>query len=550
MGRFSFVAATPDNQRRQGVLEALDENHAVLALRRQGLVVVDVAPATSLSSIWAFLNREIRIGSGIKPAELASLTLEWGTLIEAGVKVDEALRLSLEGRYRASLKKILGEIRHQVTEGSALCEALAAHPQAFPAGYVALVQAAEAAGALGPSLCRMADDLLLRRNVADDVRNALFYPVFLFATASAAITVLLVVVVPNLESLYGDRDPATFPLVTRIVIAVSRMLRENGALILWLATGAACLILLLSLTAQGQKLRDRWLPRLPVFGAIIQLIEISRFLHTFSILLGGGVPAAKAMSHAVKSVGNSMFRIRLEASRQEALVGAPIADALVRSAVLPADALSLIRTGERTGQLAHTMGRAASIQEGARSGNSRLSPSLSRRCSPCSSASSPGSSSTRCSPPSSASTNSPWVSHVIFNSTDITTVHARREGDDPLGSPRRHGDPGTACSSRVNAADGLSRPGQDGYRPVADPGAFHRPRPLPHRRRTPADQRRGSRRAHAAIPELKELARTLPAQGKRARRSMGTAFRAPVTRRAWGIRPCEPGRRRCHRRKR
>ena len=363
MRRFSFVAATPDNQRRQGILEAHNEDEAVLALRREGLVVVNVASVTPLSSIWTSLNREVRLGAGITRAELAGLTLEWGTLIEAGVKVEEALQLSADGSYRTSVKAIVKEIRHQVTEGAALHEALAAHLRIFPASYVALVQAAEMAGALGPSLCRMAEDLMARRNVAEDVRNALLYPAFLFVAASVAIAILLVVVVPTLEDLYGDRDPATLPAATRIVIAVSRGLREGGPLMIWLAIGVACLILLLLTTAPGKRLRDRWLPRLPLIGTVIQSIEVSRFLHTFSALLGGGVPVAMAMSHAVKAVGNSAFRDGLEASRKEILVGAPIADAVARAGVLPADALSLIRTGERTGQLAHTMDRAATIHE-------------------------------------------------------------------------------------------------------------------------------------------------------------------------------------------
>ena len=63
MRRFSFVAATPGNERRQGILEAQDEGEAVLCLRRQGLVVVDVAPATALSAIWATLNSQVRIGA-------------------------------------------------------------------------------------------------------------------------------------------------------------------------------------------------------------------------------------------------------------------------------------------------------------------------------------------------------------------------------------------------------------------------------------------------------------------------------------------------------
>jgi type II secretory pathway component PulF len=363
MARFRFVGVTAGNERQEGVLEADAVSDAAASLRRRGLFVVRVEPESQKRSLWATLNRDVALSSPIPRRALVSLTLEWAGLLEAGVTLDEALALSASGKRAAGVLKTVRSIREAVKGGASLHEALKSHPRCFPPVYVALVQAGEAAGALGPALRRLAKDLEAGQEFSEKIRGALLYPIFLVVTATGAIVVLLTVVVPNLEELVTERGADTLPFATKAVIAVSHALRDFG-----LISAAAMLVAVLvgAIAVRTEAVRrrlDRLLLRLPVMGSLVRASNAGRYLRTLSALVGGGVALPRALPLAVPALSNTALAADIDAAHQKVLVGAAFGDALAASGALPDDALVLARMGERTGKLADALGHAASLME-------------------------------------------------------------------------------------------------------------------------------------------------------------------------------------------
>ncbi|PZQ11879.1 MAG: hypothetical protein DI565_16995 [Ancylobacter novellus] len=363
MARFRFVAATAGNDRREGALEAATVAEAAAELRRRGLFVVRLDPETSSRSLWATLNRDVAFAKPISSRELVSLTLEWAGLLEAGVTLDEALALSSAGRRPAGVLKVTAAIREAVKGGAALHEALKGHPRCFPPVYVALVQAGEAAGALGPVLRRLAKDLEGAQDFSEKIRGALLYPAFLVVTATGAIVVLLTVVVPNLEELVSERGSETLPLMTRAVIAISHALRDYGLAAAALLAAALVLGALSARVPATRRLMDRAVLTLPIAGELARASDAGRYLRTLSALVGGGVALPRALPLAAPSIGNGALNRDVEAAHAKILVGTAFGDALAASRALPDDALVLARMGERTGKLAEALGHAASLLE-------------------------------------------------------------------------------------------------------------------------------------------------------------------------------------------
>jgi type II secretory pathway component PulF len=204
----------------------------------------------------------------------------------------------------------------------------------------------------------------MQRRTREEVRNALLYPAFLMVTAIAGITTLLTVVVPNLENLFGSRSRDTLPAATRIVIATSHLLRDNG---LVLALGLIVLMMALVAVAGspvGKTFVNRLLLKTPIFGSLLQIIETGRFTRSLSALLAGSVAVARAMPLAVRTVSNGAMRHALQTAHERIMTGAPVGEAIAASGVLPADAIGLIRMGERTGRLDAALERIASLYEG------------------------------------------------------------------------------------------------------------------------------------------------------------------------------------------
>jgi len=362
MASFRYVAATANNEKRDGVIEAESMQDALGLLRGRGLWVIRIGSPSRLSALWTVLNREVALRQPLKAVELARLSQEWGGLVEAGIPVEESLALLCHAS-RPSTRPVLAAIREAVKAGMSLYEALGQFPGVFPPVYRALIQAGEAAGDLGPTIRRLGDDLIARRALIEEVRNALLYPLFLLMTASAGILVLLLVVVPNLESLIEEGGENRLPTMTRLVLAVSHILRDYGIALLGINALLILTALLFCLTSAGRIRLDAVILKTPVLGPLVRTIETGRFARTLGALLGGGVTVSAAMLIALQTVANRRMRAGLEAAHQAIVSGVSIGDAVAASHVFQEDAIGLIRVGERTGGLAAALARAAALHE-------------------------------------------------------------------------------------------------------------------------------------------------------------------------------------------
>jgi type II secretory pathway component PulF len=282
--------------------------------------------------------------------------------VEAGIAVEECLALvGHTGRSRT--KRVLAEVREAVKAGSAFHEALGRFPNCFPPVYRALVQAGEMAGNLGPTLRRLGDDLAARRALVEEVRNALVYPVFLTVTATAGMLVLLLVVAPSLETLLAPEAGDRLPAVTRAVLAASHGLRDHGGLLGLGAGGLMGIPIGLALHPAGRNHLDRLVLKAPLLGGLVRTIETGRFTRTLGALLAGGIAPAHAIRIALATVANRRMRAGLEDAYRGVVSGAMIGEAVAASGVFDVDAVGLIRVGERTGRLAETLDRAATLHE-------------------------------------------------------------------------------------------------------------------------------------------------------------------------------------------
>ncbi|MGN7127628.1 type II secretion system F family protein [Methylorubrum thiocyanatum] len=363
MPEFRFIAATAANERREGLLEAGGVSEAAAELSRRGLLVIRITPRARHGSLWALLNQDVAFTAPISARERVSLTLEWANLLEAGVPLDEMLMLSATGVRRKGVRTIVTAIREAVKGGASLHEALKAHSRCFSPIYVALVQAGEAAGALGPALSRLARDLEAGQDFSARIRGALLYPAFLVVTATGAIVVLLTVVVPSLEAMVTERGSEALPFATRAVIATSHGLRDYGMPVAFVAVMAILGAVALFRLPSARRRFDRFVLGLPGLGSLARTADAGRYLRTLSALVAGGVALPRALPLAVPALRNRALAAALETAHAKVLVGAALGDALSESRTLPSDALVLARLGERTGRLAEALGHAAILLE-------------------------------------------------------------------------------------------------------------------------------------------------------------------------------------------
>ena len=104
---------------------------------------------------------------------------------------------------------------------------------------------------------------------------------------------------------------------------------------------------------------DRLLLRLPVAAYLIRSVNVARYIHTFGILFAAGVNVLETMHVSSGLVNNLVMRKAFDHAAARVREGTAIHVALKETGFIGAMAAHLIASGEKSGQLAPMMERAA-----------------------------------------------------------------------------------------------------------------------------------------------------------------------------------------------
>jgi general secretion pathway protein F len=104
-------------------------------------------------------------------------------------------------------------------------------------------------------------------------------------------------------------------------------------------------------TPEGRIARDGFILRMPIVGALVRMLAVSRFSRTLATLLRSGVPLLKAMDIVKNVLDNAKLEKVIETAAGSIREGESIAGPLKRSGDFPPVVTHMIAVGERSGQL-------------------------------------------------------------------------------------------------------------------------------------------------------------------------------------------------------
>lgn len=355
MAAYEFLAMDSAGRRRRGVQEADSERQARQLLRDRQLIPLRLRPTRG----------DRRGGSsrrGLGAAELALLTRQLATLVQAALPLEEVLAaLAAQCEKRGQQAMVLA-IRARVLEGHGLARAMAEFPRAFPPLYRATVAAGERAGHLGQVLMQLADYTESRQAARQQIQLALLYPSILLVAAVGIVGFLLGFVVPDVVKVFVDSGQE-LPWLTRLLIAASQGLQASGLYLLLALAGALGGGRALLRRPAMRLAWHRLQLRLPLLGRVIRAGNCTRFTSTLAILGRSGVPLVDALEIAAEVVANQQIRTCLKDVARAVREGGGLTRALERSGQFPPMMLYMIASGERSGELDAMLDRAARQQE-------------------------------------------------------------------------------------------------------------------------------------------------------------------------------------------
>jgi general secretion pathway protein F len=390
-----------------GVRDADNPKVLRAQLKREGILLTEASEEKAGKK----KSRSLDLGAffrRVSVSDVAMMTRQLATLVAAGIPLVESVSALTEQVEKDELKKVLALVRDRLNEGSALAKALEPHGHIhghiFPPLYVNMVAAGEASGTLEQVLERLADFMEGQARLRGKVGGAMAYPVLMMLFGAVLMTVMMIVVVPKVTSIYTTLDRA-LPWYTAVLIFVSSALASNEMLgfVTSLLTlvftrkaltpgpkktaftvaaviGASALLMFFLVvssmgsyaigiglgvvfglvlsrflaflaTPAGQMWLDGTKLRLPLFGPVFRMLAVSRFSRTLSTLLKSGVPLLKALEIVRHVLDNAKLSKIVEDAAGSIREGESIAGPLKRSGEFPPIVVHMIAVGEKSGQL-------------------------------------------------------------------------------------------------------------------------------------------------------------------------------------------------------
>lgn len=351
MGAYHYLALNKAGSTAKGVIEADSERQARQLLRERGLIPTQIRALVK--------QHQSRRKDKLSAQDLSLFTRQLATLLAAGIPVEESLRGVSDQTEKDKVRELIIGVRSKVLEGYALAQAMAEFPNAFPELYRATVGAGEQTGRLDLVLEKLAQYTENQQETRQKIQQALIYPSVMIVVSTAIISFLLAFVVPKIIEVFTSSGQS-LPNMTKVLITLSGFIKSYGLISLGI------IIILLAgfkKSLHNLKIRTAWhqvLLKLPIVSYLVKSINVARYIHTFSILFAAGVNVLETMRVSASLVTNLVMRNAFDLATIRVREGSSISQALKETSYLSPMATHLIASGEKSGQIAVMMERAAS----------------------------------------------------------------------------------------------------------------------------------------------------------------------------------------------
>ena len=360
MAAFEYQALDAKGRKSKGVMEADNARHARQLLREQKLTPLSLELASQQEKMLASGKKWFQ--SGISASDLALITRQIATLVEAALPIENALQAVAEQCEKPRLQSMMMTVRSKVVEGYSLAEGLAEFPHVFDHLYRSMVAAGEKSGHLDAVLNRLADYTEQRQHMRSQIMQALLYPAILTFFAIAVISILLAAVVPKIVEQF-EHMGQSLPGATLFLIAASDFIRSYGIFVL-LALLLAVVALKKALLKPALRLKyDRLLLKAGMLGKVSRGLNTARFARTLSILNASAVPLLEAMRISADVLDNTFMKQAIGEATLRVREGTSLRAALDQTKLFPPMMLHMIASGEKSGQLDGMLERAANTQD-------------------------------------------------------------------------------------------------------------------------------------------------------------------------------------------
>ena len=345
MVTYKYTAMSADGAKVNGVIDAVDEYTAVARIKAQYPIVVKIDPVVKNEKL-AFLSQDINKKVDLKA--LSVMCSQFAIMLQSGMNIAICIKMIANQTEDKKLKAMLDSSAQDVAQGASVAASFEKNCQGLPVTFIETVRAGELSGTLENSFHTLEVYYAKSYQLAQKVRSALTYPVFVLIIAIVVLLVIMIKVVPTIIG--GE-----MPMITQTLINTSGFLGRWW----WLIIGVLLFIVvggvLYSRTEKGKVFFAKMMLKMPTLGKINTLNGAAQFANTMSALLEAGLPVGNALSVTSKVMDNYILSLELRKIVDQVEAGYRLGDCMRQSEFFPQILQEMTAIGEDTGELEKTL---------------------------------------------------------------------------------------------------------------------------------------------------------------------------------------------------
>lgn len=285
----------------------------------------------------------------LKDREIKILCKEMSILLESGCEITKIFNI-LKSQSNKKIKTIFNKVTNHIQKGNSITESFQ-ETNSFSNFFISMIKAGEISGNLDKVMNDLSDYYDKEHKLKSKIMLILIYPVILIILSIASMLFILFFIVPNFEIIFQNNG-INPPILTKILINISRFIRGNHILILIVF---AISLFMINSYIKSSKFKNSVTFKIPIIKDISRLVITSKFCRSFSILIEGGIQIIDAINISSQVIDNEFIYERLAISREYIQRGDSISNSLSKPNIFPQLFISMINIGEESGRLDNSL---------------------------------------------------------------------------------------------------------------------------------------------------------------------------------------------------
>jgi len=356
VGKYKYRAMDSNDEKIEGRYEAKSQEEVMDFITGNGLYPLMVEEFAG--------SKEIKFGSNkkVKVKDIAVMCRQFYTMLNAGVPILECLSILSEQIENNKLRQTIGEIEADVNKGGVLSESMKKYSKVFPQLLTNLVASGEASGRLDSVMLRMADYYEKETKTANKVKSALIYPSVLAFVAIAAVSFILIFVMPTFVGIF-DGTGTKLPWNTRFLLWLSSSIQANWWIILIVIIALVAGGKYYFSTEQGKITSSKLQLKIPFVKKLNEMSIVSQFTRTMATLIASGLPLIDAMDIVADVIKNKIAKNAVLGVKEKISRGEGLHYSIQEAGIFPNMLCSMVKIGEETGSLDDILNKTADFYD-------------------------------------------------------------------------------------------------------------------------------------------------------------------------------------------